>query len=104
MVCWAQVTSDIPAHNCLKDCDAGDGGRTFDDGCRGVGGNAGCPTTSVGGPTGAVRGGGEEEGGGGGGGGRGRGRRRVCNAILVALLERSWQTLIELSKSQEKRT
>lgn len=44
----SQVTSDIPAHNCLKDCDAGDGGRTFDDGCRGVGGNAGCPTTSVG--------------------------------------------------------
>lgn len=44
----AQVTSDIPAHASLKGQDACGGGRTFDDGCRGVGGTPGNPTTSVG--------------------------------------------------------
>jgi len=43
-----QVTSDIPAHASLKGQDACGGGRTFDDGCRGVGGTPGNPTTSVG--------------------------------------------------------
>lgn len=43
-----QVTSDIPAHASLKGQSASGGGRTFDDGCRGVGGNWCIPTTSVG--------------------------------------------------------
>ena len=46
----AQVTSDIPAHASLRGQDAG-GTRTFDDGCRGVGGNWGIPTASVGATT-----------------------------------------------------
>lgn len=43
-----QVVSDMPPHCHLKGkaCDVGE--RTFDHGTRGVGGNLGCPTCSVG--------------------------------------------------------
>ena len=43
----AQRTSDIPAHRFLRGQRTFDG-RTFDSGCRGVGGVPGCPCTSVG--------------------------------------------------------
>lgn len=43
-----QVTSDMPPHASLKGADTGDGGRTFDNGCRGVGGSMLIPTTSAG--------------------------------------------------------
>lgn len=42
-----QNTTDIPAHNHLKGQRSGDG-RDFDTGTRGLGGNLGCPMTSVG--------------------------------------------------------
>lgn len=46
-----QVTSDMPPHASLRGADASDAGngpRTFDDGCRGVGGSMLIPTTSAG--------------------------------------------------------
>ena len=43
----AQHTSDIPAHRFLRSMQTFDG-RSFDDGCRGVGGVPGCACTSVG--------------------------------------------------------
>lgn len=43
-----QVVSDMPPHCHLKGEACAVGERTFDHGTRGVGGNAGCPTCSVG--------------------------------------------------------
>ena len=43
-----QVVSDMPPHRSLRGAEAVGGGRTFDDGCRGVGGNWAIPTCSVG--------------------------------------------------------
>ena len=43
-----QVTSDLPPHQHLKGQDCANGQRTFDNGTRGLGGNIGCPTCSVG--------------------------------------------------------
>lgn len=39
----------MPPHASLKGAQAGGEGRTFDDGCRGVGGSPLIPTTSAGG-------------------------------------------------------
>jgi hypothetical protein len=44
----AQVTSDMPPHNFLKGIQASLGQRSYDDGCRGVGGTVHVPCTSVG--------------------------------------------------------
>ncbi len=38
----------MPPHRSLRGAEAVGGGRTFDDGCRGVGGNWAIPTCSVG--------------------------------------------------------
>jgi hypothetical protein len=43
----AQKTSDMPPHSFLRDMSTFDG-RSFDDGCRGVGGTCSVPCTSVG--------------------------------------------------------
>lgn len=43
-----QVVSDMPPHCHLKGESCAVGERTFDHGTRGVGGNVGCPTCSVG--------------------------------------------------------
>lgn len=43
-----QVVSDMPPHCHLKGQACAVGERTFDHGTRGVGGNPGCPTCSVG--------------------------------------------------------
>ena len=43
-----QVTSDMPPHNFLKGIQASLGQRSYDDGCRGVGGTVHVPCTSVG--------------------------------------------------------
>lgn len=43
-----QVTSDMPPHNWLKQAQASLGKRTYDGGCRGVGGTVEVPCTSVG--------------------------------------------------------
>lgn len=43
-----QVTSDMPPHNFLKELQASLGQRTYDNGCRGVGGTVHVPCTSVG--------------------------------------------------------
>lgn len=45
-----QVVSDMPPHCHLKGEACAVGERTFDNGTRGVGGNLGCPTCSVGKP------------------------------------------------------
>ncbi len=43
-----QVVSDMPPHSHLRGQACAIGDRTFDKGTRGVGGNLGCPTCSVG--------------------------------------------------------
>ena len=43
-----QVVSDMPPHAHLRGQSCAVGDRTFDHGTRGVGGNLGCPTCSVG--------------------------------------------------------
>lgn len=43
-----QLTSDIPAHSHLKGLQCGNGGGTYDESTRGVGGHMACPVTSVG--------------------------------------------------------
>lgn len=43
-----QVVSDMPPHSHLQGQSCAIGDRTFDQGTRGVGGNLGCPTCSVG--------------------------------------------------------